>query len=96
MDASLAFYPGAQPLRAVIAERHGPAVTRPPSGTTIGAMLHEYATALSHDPWLARWPAVLAGVRPGQGSHLIDGDGDAVPSLATDPWRLLAVSGGGR
>jgi hypothetical protein len=108
IDADLAFYPGAQPLRALVAEQYGPVTHKPPTGTTLDGLLREYAAALSRDPWLDRWPAVLSGVRPARGAgpgpdgdtrygerwHLIDDDGAAIPLDLTDPWRLLAVSGG--
>lgn len=91
IDAELAFYPGARPLRAIVAERHGTA-QRPPDGTGIDGLLAEYAAALADDPWLDRWPAVLRSVRLGEG-HVIEGD-RALPLDTRDPWRLLAVSGG--
>jgi hypothetical protein len=95
VDADLAFYPGAQPLRALIATRHGaPGPAAPPSGT-VGEFLREYAAALALDPWLDRWPAVLGDVRLSRDHRLVDAHGDALPLDATDPWRLLAVSGGG-
>jgi hypothetical protein len=96
IDAELAFYPGAQPLRALVAQRHGVPGYRPPGGTTIEEMLGEYAAALACDPWLDRWPAVLRQVRPARRAdrwHLLDDDG-AVPLATPDPWRLLAASGG--
>jgi hypothetical protein len=103
MDAELAFYPGAQPLRALLVERHGPTALATPDGVPVSGFLEEYAAALERDPWLDRWPAVLSGVRlarsPGErnGSwnlQVVDSEGDALPLLPTDPWRLLAVSGG--
>ncbi len=110
-DAELAFYPGAQPLRALVAEEHGP-VSAVPRGTAIGGLLAEYAQALARDPWLERWPAVLEGVRLAlpQGTplrpdalHVVDDHGDALPLRFSageesrhGPWRLLALSGGGR
>ncbi|MFC5746494.1 SWIM zinc finger family protein [Actinomadura rugatobispora] len=97
VDAELAFYPGAQPLRALVAERHGAAAPAAPAGLAVGGFLEEYAAALERDPWLDRWPAVLAGVRlarAGDGLRVVDGAGDALPLLPSDPWRLLAVSGG--
>ncbi|HEY7488989.1 MAG TPA: SWIM zinc finger family protein [Streptosporangiaceae bacterium] len=98
LDADLAYYPGAQPLRALIVERHGPAaLDEPPAGMTIQGLLGEYATALSRDPWLDRWPALLSGVRPARHEgqwHLVDDEGDAIPLISYDPWRLLATSGG--
>jgi hypothetical protein len=97
IDAELAFYPGAQPVRALVAERHGTAEDAAPGGTTVRGLLHEYATALSRDPWLDRWPALLRDVRPARANgdwHLVDGAGDAVPLAVRDLWPLLAASGG--
>jgi hypothetical protein len=97
IDADLAFYPGAQPLRALVADRHGVPAYKPPAGTTIDGLLGEYAAALARDPWLDRWPAVLCEVRPARHDgrwHLVDDAGVAVPLAPADPWRLLAASGG--
>ena len=97
LDADLAFYPGAQPLRALVAERHGEPAGHMPEGLTVGAFLTEYSTALAHDPWLDRWPALLGPVRlarAGADLHVIDAEGDSLPLRPHDPWRLLAVSGG--
>ncbi|QKG20623.1 SWIM zinc finger family protein [Actinomadura verrucosospora] len=99
VDAELAFYPGAQPLRALVAERHGPAVAAVPGGTSVAGFLDEHAAALANDPWLERWPATLERVRLARGEggalHVVDEAGDALPLRMADPWRLLAVSGGG-
>lgn len=98
VEADLAFYPGAQPLRALLAERHGPAAPGVPAGTTVAAFLDEQAAALARDPWLDRWPAVLAPVRLARdgsgGLHAVDAEGASLPLLTAEPWRLLAVSGG--
>jgi hypothetical protein len=97
IDASLAYYPGSQPLRAVVAERHGAPLPHPPCGTTVEGLLREHAEALSRDPWLDRWPTTLKHVRlatAGGRSHLVDADDAAVPLRGQTPWRLLAVSGG--
>ncbi|MCW2918988.1 MAG: zinc finger domain protein [Actinomycetia bacterium] len=95
LDADLAFYPGAQPLRALIGTRHAAPAPAAPPGSTVGDFLREYARALALDPWLDRWPAVLENVRLSRDRHLVDEHGDALPLDATDPWRLLAASGGG-
>jgi hypothetical protein len=50
IEADLAYYPGAQPPRALVARRHGVPCFEPPAGTTIDALLDEYAAALGRDP----------------------------------------------
>ncbi|MFD9816271.1 SWIM zinc finger family protein [Streptomyces sp. NPDC059080] len=106
LDADLAFYPGARPLRAALGERHAPPVQGPvPSGCGIDAALRAYGEALRDDPWLDSWPVVLADVTPvpgddGPGWQLADADGES--ALPLDPrglprpglWRLAAISGG--
>ena len=97
-DADLFFFPGAQPLRALVGTRHGPGSSGPPSGVPVAAALRRYAEAVAADPWLDRWPVLLAGVTPAVGDrwHLVDSSGDALPlDPAVDaPWRLAAASGG--
>ncbi|HEY8482284.1 MAG TPA: SWIM zinc finger family protein [Spirillospora sp.] len=102
IDAELAFYPGSQPLRALVVERSGKAVPGTPSGTSVKGLLDEYAAAVARDPWLDRWPAVLEAARLARGDggdryalYAVDDAGDALPLRADDPWRLLALSGGG-
>ncbi|WP_106399200.1 hypothetical protein [Actinocorallia populi] len=96
VDASLAFHPGAPPLRAVAAELHAPPRPAPPPGSTVMDLLDDHAAALSQDPWLDRWPAALASVRLARsdGLHLVDPAGDSLPVKTHDPWRLLSFSGG--
>ncbi|MFA1545363.1 SWIM zinc finger family protein [Actinomadura chokoriensis] len=99
VDAELAFYPGSQPLRALVAERYGAADQAVPDGTPVQGLLDEHAAALARDPWLDRWPATLQNVRlaraEGGDLYVVDEAGDALPLRAGDPWRLLALSGGG-
>lgn len=68
------------------------------AGVGVGGVLAEYAAALGVDPWLERWPVVLADVRParnGDGWALVDADGDALGLVPyVDPWALLATSAG--
>ncbi|WP_111600979.1 SWIM zinc finger family protein [Streptomyces sp. Amel2xB2] len=106
VDAELAYYPGARPLRAALGEQHtapfpGPA----PEGGTVTDALTAYGAALVDDPWLDAWPAVLSGVVPtlGEGDggirQLADGDGEFAVPVASGTssaalWRLAAVSGG--
>jgi hypothetical protein len=97
-DADLFFFPGAQPLRALVGTRHGPGAAGPPSGVPVGTALRRYAEAVAADPWLDRWPVVLSGVVPVVGNrwHLVDPAGDALPldPAVEAPWRLVAASGG--
>ncbi|MFI7101136.1 SWIM zinc finger family protein [Streptomyces sp. NPDC050161] len=106
LDAELAYYPGARPLRAALGKRHAPAAPGPvPPGCGIDAALAAYGDALRHDPWLDSWPVVLADVTPipgldGAGWQLADADGES--ALPLDPrcldrpgrWQLAAISGG--
>jgi hypothetical protein len=104
LDARLAYYPGAQPLRAALGEQYAaPAAGGVPPGSAVGAALAAYGEVLADDPWVESWPVVLSGVVPipGPGGwQLADADGDdAVP---VDPrcheraglWRMVSVSGG--
>ena len=99
VDAELAFYPGSQPLRALVAERYGAAEPGMPAGTSVRGFLDEHAAALARDPWLDRWPATLENVRlaraGGGDLYVSDEAGDGLPLRMGDPWRLLALSGGG-
>ncbi|MEE1939440.1 SWIM zinc finger family protein [Streptomyces sp. TRM 70361] len=104
LDAELAFYPGARPLRAVLGRRHtAPEPDAVPPGTAVRGALAAYGAALCDDPWLDGRPAVLADVVPvpaGEGWQLADAEGeDALPVPVTAAtrsrmWRLAAVSGG--
>ena len=100
VDADLCFFPGAQPLRALVAQRHGPpgAATAPAGGSAADA-LGEYAAVLAADPWLDRWPVLVTGVLTisAAGWHLLDRMGAALPIdlVGGEPWRLLAAGGGG-
>ncbi|MFI1156040.1 SWIM zinc finger family protein [Streptomyces sioyaensis] len=106
LDADLAYYPGARPLRAALGERHAPAAPgRVPPGCGIDAALTAYGDALRDDPWLDSWPVVLTDVTPipgrdGAAWQLADADGES--ALPLDPrcsgrvsrWQLAAISGG--
>jgi hypothetical protein len=97
IDADLAFYPAAVPLRALVAARRDTVACGPPPGITIAELLAGYAAALGQDPWLDTWPAVLEATparAPVPG--LYDKAGDAVPLYpgAGDCWPLFALSGG--
>ncbi|MDP9256432.1 MAG: SWIM zinc finger family protein [Actinomycetota bacterium] len=100
IDASLAFYPSALPLRALVAEQHAaPVPLERLPGNSIEATLAARADALAHQPWLARLPLCLGGVVPvaqDDGWLAVEPEGDAL-ALACDRrsgWRLAALAGG--
>ncbi|MBE1558587.1 SWIM zinc finger family protein [Nonomuraea africana] len=103
LDASLAFYPGAAPLRALVATRFdepvatrldepvAPGVGEPvPPGMSEDEALDTVAKALAGDPWTDSWPLVLAAALPTAATL---GGLPLHPRVAT-PWRLIALSGG--
>lgn len=102
VEAELHYYPGAASLRVQWGTRYGvpePFTTIPAvGGTTIDDALDAYAGALSNDPWLRAWPALLTDVVPvldENGWQLVAADGTALPLPAgVRPWRLIAVAGG--
>jgi SWIM zinc finger len=102
VDASLAFYPGAAPLRALVAELHADprSLERLPGHTTVEGALASRAAALASNPWLDRFPVGLCAVVPardGEGWALVDDDGGALRlARRHDGWPLVALSGGDR
>jgi hypothetical protein len=133
VEADLCFYPGAIPLRALVAGRArtlapasadagpgafevpsslvasllspddtGPGATTPapasaaqgdgPPGDSVAGALDSWAGALAGDPWLDRWPVLLAAVVPTT-THVVEPDGDALP-LVAEHWPLIAAAGG--
>lgn len=100
--ATLAFFPSAAPLRALLLEREGPVDAPPPAGPSVGRWADEFdaaASAMASHPWLPLWPLWLEGVS----LQVVDdvlwacGDTQAVP-LQTPSEALgvlLALSGGG-
>ncbi len=93
IEADLCFYPGATPLRALVAGRGGllPDAVAPPADS-VAAALDSWAAALAGDPWIDRWPLLLAGVVPTQ-THVVEPGGDALP-LIGEHWPLIAAAGG--
>jgi hypothetical protein len=98
VEASLCFYPGAAPLRALVAERHGPAapLSEPVGAQPMRAALAGWSAALAAEPWRYDSPVLLAGVRPGGGGWLTDAAGESLPLASghREPWWLLAAAGG--
>ena len=101
LDADLCFYP--ERVRVQIAKRHAPAA---PMSSVEGALpvpaaMREYAAALAADPWLERWPMLVADVMPaGPAPASCSADGAARPpgrssSRAGAGWCLSPADGGG-
>jgi len=95
VDLELAFYPGTLPLRALAVTAGTEHRAAPPAGQTVNGLLTSWADALSRDPWLDVWPAVLSGVIPARTPLpcVTDQAGAALP-LTRDSWPLFALSGG--
>jgi hypothetical protein len=100
IDASLAFFPGAAPLRALVAEKHGEPrpLERLPGYDTVDDVLAARAERLAQNPWLDRWAVAVRGsvpARDGAGWALVDATGGAI-ALAPrhDWWDVVALSGG--
>jgi hypothetical protein len=101
LDAELAYYPSAVPLRAALGTQYAtePGDGALPCGVGVAAALDSYGAALADDPWLDAWPVVLSGVVPIPSAtrwQLADATGEeAVPLAgAASHWRLAALSGG--
>ncbi|MGZ3715900.1 MAG: SWIM zinc finger family protein [Ktedonobacterales bacterium] len=101
-EATLAFFPSANPLRAQIEARTGevaPIAGRLPGCDSIDAFLGAVAETLARQPWQDRFLCVLRNVTivpHGEGGRwrVRDGNGVALPLVDGDYWRLLAISGG--
>jgi len=100
-EGTLAFWPSAFPLRALVHERKTVAVAwqdRLPGADRFASCLHDAAHALGRQPWLGRLVCVVRDVVPviGQDERwsLVDRDRAAVPLGGPGTWSLLAISGG--
>ncbi|MEU8664962.1 hypothetical protein AB0C31_51120, partial [Actinoplanes philippinensis] len=93
----LCFYPGAAPLRALVAEQASAAEPfgAPDGPGTIRAGLSRWASFIAAEPWRYDAPMLLAGVRPTADGHLVDEEGSALPLAPghREPWWLLAAAG---
>lgn len=101
LDAEVAFYPSAAPLRAMVRARHGDArpLTKVEAWPDFQGALEQSAQLLAGDPWLERTPWLVRDVIPlraGERWLLRDARGNTVPLSRTyaDAWRIFAVSGG--
>jgi hypothetical protein len=97
LDADLAHYPGARPLRAELGTQHGPTRNGAarPEGSGIRAALDEYTDALAEEPWLDAWPVVLQNVIPiPAGGGWLLADAEAGPAAAAGAAGGAAGGGG--
>lgn len=101
LEASLAFYPSAYPLRALVTARHESPTpfAALPGCSSLPQATGAYAVALARQPWLERFPMALADVTPQRdGARWIVRDSnDAILPLAVHDdqgWVLLSLSGG--
>lgn len=103
LEATLAFFAGANPLRAQIEGRQGevvPITVRLPGIDSIDTFLGTVADMLARQPWQERFLCVLRDVSivpdvEGGRWRVRDGRGVALPLFTGgDYWRLLAICGG--
>ena len=94
----LVFYPGAAPLRALVASRDSAAEPFPsPDGArSLADALAGWSATVAAEPWRYDAPVLLADVRPSEDGWLIDASGSALPLAPghREPWWLLAAAGG--
>jgi hypothetical protein len=104
IDADLAFFPSACPLRVLVKERHGdPSQLQPETAAfphaTVAEAVAFAAESFIANPWLEQVPFGLSGVTPlwlDESWLARDSAGQALPLNVTDEqgWRLAAVAGG--
>ena len=100
-EATLAFWPSAVPMRALVHERKTVAEgwnERLPGVDSFAVCLRDVAHALGQQPWIGRTLCVVRDVVPVVGSDelwsLVDRDRAAIPLRGAGTWSLLAISGG--
>jgi hypothetical protein len=92
IEAELAFFPGATPLRALVAAAEPPEPGPGSFGSGgVNAALATAAEAIAANPWLDEWPVALAAavIEP----WTVSTEDGSLP-LAGPSWRALALSGG--
>lgn len=103
VQARLAFYPSAFPLRALPAQEFKvlpKKVEKLPGFETIRAFAEAYAKALGQNPWLSHFPATFPALSFAAGKNgtffVFDEAGDALPVQGTEEegWRFMAQTGG--
>lgn len=103
-EASVFFYPGAYPLRALVQEpvlwKHGVEIPELTCFPTWAAFRAAWATALGQNPWLQSLPVKLAGVqllRDGAEWILVDAEDMRIPlALGQDEvcWAFYSLGAG--
>ena len=96
LEATLARYPGTATRRAVFSTEPIVVGTSPtlPAGVGLAEATAAAAAAWATNPWSARVPVVLDGVRA-SATRLVDAEGRALDLIpAPENWLLLALSGG--
>ena len=101
VDADLAFYPSASPLRALERARHSQPrpIGEPAACANFGEALELSSRLLAGDPWLEHTPWLVGDCLPllvNEAWHLRDATGAVVPLARSfaNPWPLFALSGG--
>jgi hypothetical protein len=100
IEAEIAFFPSAFPLRALVKSREGVPQPAPPAlpHRSIAEAVAHAAAGFSANPWIERVPIGLTAVIPRRtGSWIVtDAAEDFLKLDATDDlgWKLMALSGG--
>lgn len=99
LDADLAFFPSATPLRALVQQRHTTTSLTALPTYDISAGLSIYAASLARNPWLERYLLCLGPITlvlSGGCWHARDESGRTLPLSAQfgRAWELVARSGG--
>jgi hypothetical protein len=97
LDADLAFWPGARPLRALIRERRPLSRSVAPRALAgVEGLFDHFTDLLAAQPWTDRTAVVLGGaaIEPGDPFRAIDDRGHALPLARGEHWTLAALSGG--
>ena len=102
LEGELAFYPGAVPLRALVAGEPESLVAGARGlrwSASAAAGLAAAGAAVAANPWTEAWPVAFAAAVPGvpgDGPVHLHVGGDALPMVADSDvlWRLAALAGG--
>jgi hypothetical protein len=99
LEADLAFYPSAAPLRAVVGARYAAGEQAANAALPFASLnegLRGYATALASNPWTERMLLLIDATRLARDSerwYVCDALGRSLPlsQRIGDPWRWLAL-----